>query len=137
MPYMLERVGRFCEEVETETPKQDALDLVRYWFGSGDPRLGLWAVLNEPGQVVAHLLAVPEIVGDQVRSVLIRQAAIDRGVDIGTVSQQVFAEVEQWARSIGAPKLLMVTHRDEQAMARKWGFSAGKSLMTKLLTTGG
>lgn len=129
MPQILERLARFCVELDTETEPWEPVELVRTWFTMGEPRLALWVVVNEEG-VRGHLWATPEPLGvDKVKYVLIRQAAIDKGVNIEDTSKEVFADLKEWSRSIGIYRIVMLTHRNWKIMQRRWGFVPRKVLM--------
>lgn len=132
MPTVLYRTEKFCIDLDTETKPKEASDLLRSWFILNDPKLAFWLVLDDHGLVVGHLWATPEPFGLEDRAyeyVLIRQAKIDPGVNIGDTSKVVFDEVKTWAQALGVKKLMMLTHRPADVMARRWGFAPFKSLM--------
>jgi len=130
MPYVLHRVGVFCTKMDTETLPHEAQDLVRLWFMMGDYRLGLWIAVKEQRELVGHMLATPEPIEiPQHRYVLIRQVEADKGTDLRKTAEQGFVLVKQWTKSLGLSRLVMVTHRSSQAMARRWGFTPHKTLM--------
>jgi hypothetical protein len=130
VPFTLERIEKFCHLMDTESEPSDVSNLVRTLFVVGDPRLGLWIAV-EDDQVVAHLLATPEPWGEnRWKYCLIRQAWIDKGVNTMVESDKVFQEVKVWAKSMGLSRLVMLTHRDEAAFMRRWGFRLYKSLMS-------
>lgn len=127
---LLDRIGRFCVEMDTETPPREAVEMVAAWFSTGNQGLGLWAVIDPAFAIRAHLLATPEpAAGGPYRYVLVRQAKADTGVDTREATEAVFDQVKAWARMLGAPRILMVTHRDERAMGKKYGFQSYKALM--------
>mgnify|MGYP001619630912 CR=1 FL=1 len=130
VPYTLERIEKFCHLMDVESEPSDISHLVRTLFSVGDPRLGLWIAVEED-QIVGHLFATPEPWGDArpCRYVLIRQAWVDKGVDGRIESGRVFQEVKVWAKSLGVSRLVMLTHRDEGAFMRRWGFKEYKALM--------
>lgn len=131
IPQILDRVYRFCENMDTETYPHDAVDLVRGWFTFADPRLGLWIVHNDQ-YIVGHLLATPEPWNaDKWKYCLIRQAEIDQGVDLRHECAPIFSQVEAWTKGMGLSKIIILTHRNEDAMARKWKFRPYKALMVK------
>lgn len=130
MPYVLHRVGAFCNTMDTETLPQEAQDLVRLWFMMGDYRLGLWIAVKDQRELVGHMLATPEPIEiPQHRYVLLRQAQLERKVDFGDIPKQGFDLLAQWTRSLGLERVVMVTHRSSRAMARRWGFTSHKTLM--------
>jgi len=130
MPALLERVGKFCERLDTETTPKEMQDLVRVMFMNGDWRLGAWVVVMDGWLLVAHLIATPEPLGvDAIRYVLVRQAEVDRSVDLTAVTPQVFDDVKVWTRGYGLDRILMITHRSAKSMARRWGFRPKKTLM--------
>ena len=132
MPLALDRIQRFCVEFDTDSLPWEMVEMVRVWFSMGDPRLGLWIAVREGQHLVGHILAHPEPAGaSQWRYCLIRQAWVDPGVDLRREATGVFQAVDAWARSLGLGELLIVTHRNQAAMARRWGFSADKVLMRR------
>lgn len=132
MPALLHRVGEFCERMDTETEPQDARDLIRVWFCTGDYRLGLWAGIDSEGKLVAHCFATPEPLGNaKWNYVLIRQAQIDPGVDMHKENQLVFEDVQRWTKGFGLSRIVMLTHRDADVFARAWKFERYKSLMKR------
>jgi len=129
MPQILDRLAKFCMELDTETEPWEPVELVRTWFTTGEPRLALWIVVNEQ-HVCGHLWATPEPLGvDKVKYVLIRQASIDKGVNIRYSSKEVFDSLKQWSKSIGINRIVMLTHRNWKLMQRRWGFVPRKVLM--------
>lgn len=130
MPYLIERAYKFCEDTDGETEPYELADLLRAWFMVGDAtKIGIWAILVD-GEIKAHLIATTEPFGmPQLRYVLIRQAQVDKGIDIRKECKEVFRRVGLWTQSMGMSKVLMITHRNEQAMMRAWGFQPYKSLM--------
>lgn len=138
MPALLDRVGHFCEQLDTETTPKEMQDLVRVMFMNGDWRLGAWAVVMDGWLLVAHLVATPEPLGvDTIRYVLVRQAEVDRSVPLATITPEVFEDVKVWTRSLGLSRILMITHRSAKSMARRWGFKPKKTLMELDLKGGG
>lgn len=131
MPYVLQRIHNFCEKYDTETAPDDAVALVRAWFAAGDPHLGLWIAVRD-GILVGHIFATPEPIGAaRLRYVLVRQAEVDAGIDLREEAKVVFANIEDWTRRLGLSKMIMVTHRDADAMARRWGWRQYKAMMYK------
>jgi hypothetical protein len=134
MPQVLQRVTSFLDRYDTDTPKHELWEQVSRMFAAGDRRLGLWIIADPNFNVVAHMLAQPEPVDkfDGPWSyVLIRQTEVDPRIDVRAESREVFAAVQQWTKSLGVNRMLMLTHRDSAAMARRWGWSEYKTLMEK------
>lgn len=130
MPTVFARVSEFCRKFDTETAPQDAVDLIRVWFTTGDRRLGLWILTEDNSRAVAHLFATPEPIGlESWKYTLIRQAEADCGIDTTRETKLVFEAVKAWTRSLGLDQIMMLTHRDERAMTRRWGFMPYKALM--------
>lgn len=133
MPQLLNRLMRFLDSYDTDTPKQELFEQVSRMFAAGDGRLGVWMIVDG-SKVVGHLLAQPEPVGYEQgpwQYVLIRQAEVDPKVDARALTKQVMALVEGWAQRLGTTKIYMLTHRNDAAMARRWGFTFFKHLMAK------
>lgn len=129
MPLILQRIGKFCEDFDVETLPSEAQEWVRYWFVSGDPRLGFWIVVRDDIQLVGHMWATPEPMGDHPRYVLVRQAQVNKGVDIRWETEMAFQAMRSWGEKMGLTKIIMATHRNQEAMARRWGFRPFKSVM--------
>lgn len=131
MPYALRRIESFCHEFDTDTRSTDAVSLLNAWFVNNDPKLGLWLVTRNY-ELVGHLWATPEPFGGEQppQYLLIRQAQIDHGVNIGKASKVVFNSATAWARELGVSTIKMLTHRPAVAMARRWGFRPYKVMMT-------
>lgn len=128
-PFVLARIARFCEKFDTETEPLEMVDLVRNLFCNGDPRLGLWICIANQ-QIIGHTLAMPEPFGSEHwKYCLIREAEVDPGVDVRKETEDVFEDVKRWANSIGLSKIMMLTHRNSEAMARRWGFTKYKTVM--------
>ena len=132
MPQVFERLARFCRAYDTETTPEDVVELVRAWFMTGDPRLGLW-IAEEGGRVIGHLFATLEPMGanrpEQYKYCLIRQAEVDRGCDARQQAKEVFEQVKAWTVAVGLSRIVMATHRSEASMMRRWGFRGFKILM--------
>lgn len=132
MPFVLARLARFSERYDTETTADEVTDLVRNMFSGRDIRLGMWVVLDDQQAIIGHLFATPEpLYLDHWRYCLIRQAEADLGINSIEAAQQVFEAVQQWCRSLGLSKILALTHRDVDAMMRKWGFQKYKALLSR------
>ena len=130
MPQVLERLAKFCTELDTETEPWEPVELVRTWFAMGEPKLALWVVVDKEGVLHGHLWATPEPLGvDKVKYVLIRQASIDKHVNIRDTSKEVFDSLKEWSRSIDVHRIVMLTHRKWTLMQRRWGFIPRKVLM--------
>lgn len=131
MPQLFDRIALFCEKYDPETLTTDLVDLVRVWFMSGDRRLGLWVTVDD-STIVGHLLATPEpFTVEQWRYMLIRQAEIDKGYDLREEADQIFNACLTWSKSIGLKRVVMVTHRSQDAMSRAWGFQRYKAIMSR------
>lgn len=128
MPQLLDRIYNFCIRYDADTPPQDARDAVRNWFSNGDAKLGLWAVYDETYHVRAHIWANPEPLAQEAwKYVLIRQVEAEGVTKL--LSRQIFSEVTHWTKSIGLDRIVILTHRSAEAMARRWGFRVYKTLM--------
>jgi N-acyl-L-homoserine lactone synthetase len=57
----------------------------------------------------------------------------DPKFDTRMANKTVLSNVENWARNNGFQHLTMVTHRNEMAMLRRWGFDTYKHIMRKAL----
>lgn len=134
MPQVLWRVYTFCQEIDTETEPIEVVDLVKGWFFLGDPReMAIWLFLRDT-QVVGHLLITSEPFRQaKLRYTLIRQAKVDVGIAATEEAKQVFEQVKEWTKSLGLNKILMLTHRNDAAMMRKWKFEPHKALMKLIL----
>lgn len=134
MPVLLERVYKFCELMDTETEPRDAQDLLKVWFLTSDhSKMAVWIAIDE-GEIVAHMLATTEPFGsDRLKYILIRQAWVDDRVEIRQICKDCFVDIERWARSLGLSRICMLTHRNEAAMGRAWGFQPYKVMMYKTL----
>ena len=130
MPQVLQRIEKFCLLMDLESDPQDVVGLVRSLFTFGDPRLGLWIGVQDD-RVVAHVLATPEPWGENkaYRYVLIRQAWVDPGIDARAEAKAVFDNCRAWALSLGLKRLVALTHRDAEAMLRRWSFKLYKVLL--------
>lgn len=138
MPHLLNRIGKFCDTYETEMTANEAIDLVRTWFAIGDKRMGVWICLHEEKGLIGHLFATTEPIGHTEYSyVLIRQAEIDKGVTLRKEALEAFRQVKEWTKALSLDRLVIVTHRSHLAMARKWGFSFAKSVMSLKLSAEG
>jgi hypothetical protein len=134
MPLVLHRIGKFCEDFDVETLPTEAQEWVRYWFCTGDPRLGFWIVVKDDDQLVGHLWASPEPMGtDAPRYMLVRQALVNPGVDLRPEAKLVFEAMREWGKKKGLTKVVMATHRNQTAMARRWGFTPIKVVMRQEL----
>ena len=133
MPYAIDRLMRFCTTYDTDTVPAELAEQAWRLYGAGDPRLGLWIGV-EGGHVFGHLLAQPEPF-DRPQGpwqyVLIRQAEVDQHVNAISAAKTCFKQCEAWARSFGVTRLVMLTHRNEESMTRKWGFQRYKVIMEK------
>ena len=131
IPHMVRRVSKFCETYDTETLPHEAEDLIRAWFFTGDIRLGLWGVIHKDLGLVAHIFGTAEPSHLQTfRHTLVRQAEADSRIDIRKESEEVFQEFALWTRSLGLDKILALTHRNTEAMFRRWSFEPYKMLMS-------
>ena len=137
MPDLLHRVHVFCEDFDPETLPLDAEDFVRSSFTNGDQRSQVWvATQPDAHKIVGHVWATVEpFAGPAHKYVLIRQAQVDKHLDLRAECRQVFQDVERWTRSFGLSKIMMITHRSETAMYRAWGFQPYKALMVNHLTS--
>lgn len=132
MPQVFDRIALFCETYDPETLTTDIVDLVRVWFMSGDRRLGLWLTVSPEQQIIGHLLATPEPFNfDHWRYMLIRQAEVDRGYALKEEASSIFNACMDWSKSLGLKRLVMVTHRSQDAMSRAWGFERYKAIMNR------
>lgn len=130
MPLVLYRIGRFCQTYDVETLPQEAVDWVRYWFCMGEQKLGLWIVVKDDIQLVGHMWVTPEPQGtDTPRYMLVRQAEVDKGVDIRPETKAAFEQMRQWGAGMGLTRVVMATHRKQAVMARRWGFTPFKVVM--------
>lgn len=128
-PFVLARIAKFCTMYDTETEPLEMVDLVRGLFSNGDPRLFL-SICIADHQVIGHILAMPEPFGSEHwKYMLIRQAEVDAGVDVRNETKQAFNEVVEWTRKHGLRKIMMLTHRREDSMAKRWGFIPYKAVM--------
>lgn len=133
MPQVLRRLMAFCTDFDTDMQPQEVANFVMAWFIMGDRRLGLWILIHE-GKVFGHLWATPEPIGsDYWTYLLIRQAKADTGLDARVLTRQVFDETKAWGVSLGLGKLMMLTHRNAIAMARRWGFKTKRVMMEQSL----
>lgn len=133
MPLVVDRCLKFCRTYDTHTRLEGLYEQLWQMFGWGDIRLGMWIVVQD-GKIVGHLFAQPEPIDgprENWQYVLIRQAEVDRKVTIPT--RHVMSLVEQWTQGLGLNKLVMLTHRNGAAMARRWGFQQQRILMEKVL----
>ena len=130
IPQILERIEKFCFLMDLESDPNDVVGLVRSLFTFGDPRLGLWIGVQDD-RVVAHVLATPEPWGENKawRYMLIRQAWIDPGVGGRIEAVKVFEEIKAWMRSLGLKRIVALTHRDGEAMFRRWQLKEYKVLL--------
>lgn len=130
MPLVLHRIGRFCETFDVETLPTEATDWVRYWFCIGEPKLGFWIVVKDDIQLVGHMWVTPEPQGTETpRYLLVRQAEVDKGIDVRFETKQAFEQMGEWGQSMGITRVVMATHRNHMAMARRWGFTPHKVVM--------
>lgn len=130
-PLLHTRIREFAaERDEWVHPEVFAASVMaRLW--ERDPRL-LVLVLVTESEVVGHVVAQLQDEGKPV--VLVIQTKADR--DVGHALIEAMHLTEQWARSQGAVSLIAVTHRDPDAMARRFGFKLSRHLLTKPLTEG-
>jgi len=130
MPWMLNRIAKFCVDMDLDTSVPELLDMIRMLFASGDSRLVLYGVAKDGG-LVGHLLALPEPVNAAPPwdYLLIRQAQTDPKVDVRGEARQVMEAVKTWAKAMKVRRIVMLTPRNHRAMARKWGFVFYKTLM--------
>ena len=136
MPELLARMAKFTETYDPEGLPEETIELVRSWFTYGDMRLGVWVIIDNDEQIVAHLFVTPEPLGldpKYFRFALVRQALVNPGVDAREETKVVFEQACMWARSLDLKTMLMFTHRSAESMARKWGFVENKKLMRRLL----
>lgn len=134
MPQVVDRIMAFCNKYDTDTKPDEVKEQVWRLFGCGDMRLGLWAVVKDNKTVVAHLFAQPEPVNVENgpwQYVLIRQAESDKGEDTRAETRVIMDSVEKWTRRLGVQRLVMLTHRRDDVMSRRWGFKYFKALMEK------
>ena len=132
VPIILNRIALFCRTMDTDTWPDEAVELTRYWFATGDPRLGLWVGIQDQERLVGHLLATPEPLGSkEARYVLIRQAQVDPGLDSRKAARETFQQVLDWTKAQGLTQLTMVTHRSAVSMARRWEFQQQKVIMRR------
>lgn len=134
-PNAIMNLREFCRKYDTDTKPDELFDQVSRMFASGDLRLGLWVIIKDL-RVVGHLLAQPEPIAltqGPWDYVIVRQAEALPKEDVREEARQVFEDMEKWARSLGVPKLVMLTHRREDSMARRWGWRPYKALMEKRL----
>lgn len=134
MPALLSRMARFSVMYDPEGLPEDVVELVRSWFTMGDIRLGLWVVLGKDDEILGHLFATPEPMAMEPhvwRYLLIRQAQANPKVDVRKESEEVFEEVRAWAEHLGFDMMLLLTHKNEVAMARAWKFQPYKALMAR------
>lgn len=130
MPLVFQRMGRFATEYDTGSLPEEVVELVRYWFMTGDQRLGLWIVTKDEVQLVGHMWATMEPIDVQVsRYLLVRQAEVNRGVDIRWETKQAFDQLKEWGEKAGLTRIVMATHRRGALMARRWGFKEHKVVM--------
>ena len=133
MPILTQRIHDFCAAFDTDTSGPELVEFIWKLYATRDLRLGLWYITSETGLVVGHLLAEPEPFEGQCKYVLVRQAQADKGHDTRRETKAVWGFVERWARDLGAKQITIVTHKDESAMARRWGFTYYKHIMRKAL----
>jgi len=134
MPWLFARIYKFSDTHDSTWTPNEMCTLVQNAFVWNSPFLGLWAAVNDDGMIGGHLLATAEPWGqDQLRYVLIRQAEVDRRLDVGDCVHQAFGLCETWAQSLGLNKIMMVTHRNPKAFRRAWGFTQTKVVMEKNL----
>lgn len=135
LPSVLRRVHAFCIKMDTETLPQEAEDLVRAWFCIGDKRMCLYVILDQVKGLVGHMFATVEPAHlDHWRYVLIRQAEVDKKIDVRAETRQISAHLDDWARSFGLDRIVMLTHRNEQVVAKRWGYVPYKTLMYRTIT---
>ena len=129
VPFVLARIARFCEKYDTETEPLEMVELVRNLFSTGDPRLGLW-ILVADHQIIGHILCMPEPFGaNHWKYVLVREAEIDPDIDVRKEAEEAFEQIKTWTRSLGLSRIMMLTHRREDSMARRWSFKPYKAVM--------
>lgn len=135
-PYLFHRIWNFTEKYDPEGLPGETADMARVWFTTGDPRLGLWGVVDSDKGLVAHLFANPEPLSSDPKLwkfILVRQAEVNDGIDIRPECEEVFRQLEEWTKALGLKKVMMLTHRNTRAMARRWGFKEYKTLCVKEL----
>lgn len=130
-PILLGRIYRFAQATDGETDPLELVDVVKRWFTFGNyTQASAWGMIDDSGKLVAHLFATTEPFGaDALKHVLIRQAEVDNNIDIMKECEEVFEQIKAWTCGLGLSKIIMLTHRSETAMARRWGFQTYKSLM--------
>ena len=131
MPFALDRIQRFCGTYDTDSDPKELSEQVARLFSAGDCRLGLWVIIRD-SKVVAHMLAQPEPILTERGPwsyLLIRQAEADKGIDLRQDSKLALESLKQWSKSLGLNRIVMVTHRNEAPMLRRWGFQPFKSIM--------
>lgn len=136
MPAMIKRIEKFCETYDTDTAPHEQEELVWGLFGRRDPQLGLWGVVNADYDIVGHLLATPEPLiitpipnPAPYRYTLIRQVEVDKGIRVGSIPYQAFREIRQWSEQLGIHRIIGLTHRNWEPLARRWGLSKYKTLV--------
>ncbi len=127
MPHVLRRVIRFCIEQPTELNPDEMHLLVRHHFFTGSPQLGLWAVEDDAGTVVAHVLAVFDT---KQQHVFIYQLQIDR--EVGALRRDALQAVEDWARAMGATAIQAVTWQPTRLWQR-YGFEEHRRVVRRKL----
>lgn len=136
LPQAIDRLAAFCVKYDTETKPDEIREQVWRMFGCGDYRLGLWVIVKDSKTVIGHLLAQPEPVSLERgpwQYVLIRQAESDKHENTLAATQAAMASVEEWTRRLGLSRLMLLTHRRDDVMSRKWGFKYYKALMDKVI----
>ena len=131
LPQLIHRIQQFCIDYDTDSKPAVMADQVWRLFGSGDRRLGLWFI-REENKVIGHLLAHPEPLDHEFgpwEYGLIRQAKVDKGKDVRDLTIKCMESVAEWGRLMKMPKLTMLTHRNESAMLRRFGWQPYKALM--------
>ena len=134
MPGLMDRIRQFCNEIETDANADELVDWIWRLYATRDPRWGLWFLYKPGDGVVGHLFAhVDPFDAKAPKTVLIRQAKADPRFDTRAANEKVMEEVDAWALKLGIKTQTIVTHRNETAMLRRWGFEPYKHIMRKHL----
>ena len=129
MPALLRRVIRFGETQPTEWPTPELCWLIQSAFVARSPQVRSWVAI-EDGEAVAHLVAE----FDQRRKIaFVHQLEIDKGVMIpAVVKARALAELEAWAKAVGATAIDAVTWHPPRVFAR-YGFLPHRTTVRRRL----
>lgn len=129
IPLLVQRLRESFEALGDEENVALSQFMSQLWFSEHDKAVLLLAAIDEQGALKGHVAATKS----NNFEVVLTQPRLDEPAENDAVAEML-TKVDEWAKSVGALQLTLVSRRFDPKWAKKHGFEVARYIMTKDVT---